>query len=121
MTTFIAAMSGVEVTLQSAATTGNGTTIAIPPSFNYHNFKITAASGVTAGAVTIEISNDPNDTNTWAALPSTPTQPVTVMAGADLLVPYTGRINFVRARISTTISGGANPSVTVTYFGAKQY
>lgn len=114
----IAAMSGVPVKLQDAATIGNGTVLAIPPSFRNHNFMITAAVGVTSGAVQVETSNDPSDAGTWAPLTASPT---TVVASTNILVAYTGILNFVRARISTTISGGGAPSVTVTYEGAKSY
>lgn len=118
-----AAMSGVVFKLQDAQTTGNGNVLAIPPSFQNHIFTVTAAAGVTSGAVTIETSNDPADAGTWAAIvpDKSVANPLTVVASADLLVPYSGRLNFVRARISTTIAGGGAPSVTVTYEGAKSY
>ena len=123
MATIPSAMSGVPYTLQAAQTTGNGNTLAIPPSFNNHTFTVTAAAGTTSGAVTIETSNDPADANTWAAIvpDKSIANPLTVTAGADLLIPYSGRLNIVRARISTTISGGGAPSVTVVYEGAKSY
>jgi hypothetical protein len=123
LTTIPAAMSGVPFALQAAAATGNGNVLAIPPSFNNHTFMVTASVGTTAGAVTIETSNDPNDPNTWAAIvpDKSIANPLTVNAGADLLVPYSGRLNIIRARISTTISGGSSPSVTVMYEGAKSY
>ncbi len=119
----IAAMSGVPVKQQDATTTGNGTVLALPPSFRNHTWIVTAASGVTSGAVTIETSNDPSDTGTWAVVPmaNSIANPLTVSAGADLLMEHTGLLNFVRARISTTIAGGGSPSVTVTYEGAKSY
>jgi len=110
-----AAMSGVTVNLQTAATTGNGTVLAIPSSFRYHDFMITGAGVVSAGAVTLETSNDPADAGTWAALASA----VTVQSGVDLLTQVVGLLNFVRARVSTNITGGGN--VTVTYLGAKNY
>jgi len=118
MATQFAAMSGVPFVLQSVKTTGNGEILAIPQSFTVHSFIITAATGVTAGAVQIEKSNDPADANVWDPLTATPT---TVVAASDVSIDYIGRLNFVRARISTTISGGGAPSVTVTYLGAKGY
>src|SRR5882762_5725746 len=111
----VAAMSGVPYKMQDAKATGNGDIVACPPSFRNHNFIITGASGVTAGAITLETSNDPADAGTWAPLASA----ITVVASTDILAAYTGLINFVRARISTTISGGGAPSVTVQYEGAK--
>lgn len=122
ITTVQAAMSGVPLTMLAAVTTGTSAPIAIPPSFQNHTFLVLAATGVTAGAVTIETSNDPNDAAVWAAIvpDKSVANPLTVST-ADLLIPYSGRLNFVRARINTTISGGGAPSVTVTYEGSKSY
>ena len=119
----VAAMSGVPYVMQNGTTTGNGDTIALPPSFRNHTFIVTAASGVTAGAVTIETSNNPLDAGTWAVVPmaNSIANPITVSAGADLMMEHTGLLNFVRARITTPISGGGAPGVTVTYTGAKSY
>ena len=114
----IAAMSSVPFKQQDAAATGNGTVLAVPPSFRNHTWIITGASGVNAGAIQIESSNDPADAGTWAPLTASPT---TVVASADVIVQVVGLLNFVRARISTTISGGGSPSVTVQYTGAKSY
>lgn len=118
----IAAMSGVVTPLITALTTGTGAALAIPPSFRNHNFMVTAAAAVTSGAVTIEASNSPDDAGTWAAIvmDKSVANPITV-AVADLLMSYTGLLNFVRARINTTIAGGGAPSVTVTYEGSKNY
>lgn len=121
----VAAMSGVPYKMQNATTTGNGDVVAPPPSVTIHEFLITAATGVTSGAITVETcSGDPTvDSNTWAIIvpDKSIANPLTVVAGADLLMPYTGRLGAVRARISTTIAGGGAPSVTVTYLGAKGY
>ena len=114
----VAAMSGVPYTLQAATTTGNGNIVAIPTSFRNHTIIITAAAGVTSGAIQIETANDPNDANTWAPLTASPT---TVVAASDVLVEYEGHLNFVRARVTTNISGGGAPSATVVYEGAKNY
>ena len=133
--TVVAAMSGVPVLQQNAQTTGNGTTLALPPSFRNHTWIVTAAAGVSSGAVTIETSNpnqlaspntvgDPTeDALTWAVVPmlNSIANPITVTAGADLMLEHAGLLNHVRARISTTIAGGGAPSVTVTYLGAKSY
>lgn len=123
MATIVAAMSGVPFIQQNAQTTGNGTVLALPPSFRNHTWIITAAAGTTSGAVTIEASNDPNDANTWAIVipANSVANPLNVSAGADLMIEHTGLLNFVRARISTTIAGGGAPSVTVIYEGAKSY
>jgi hypothetical protein len=120
MATIAAAMSGVPFALQAAATTGNGNVLAIPPSFRNHSFLVKGSSGVSSGAVTIETANDPADTNTWAAIDpiESVANPVTVVASADLMINYSGILNFVRARISTTVVGG---TVSVDYEGAKSY
>ena len=119
----IAAMSGVPFKQQDTQSTGNGTVLALPPSFRNHTWIVTAAAGVTSGAVTIETSNDPADAGTWAVVPmaNSIANPLTVLAGADLMMEHTGLLNFVRTRISTTIAGGGAPSVTVIYEGAKSY
>jgi hypothetical protein len=116
-----ALQSGVVTNLVSG-TTGTGVAFGVPSSFRYHNFMVTAAAGVTAGAVTIETTDDPTYAGTWAAIvpDKSIANPLTVGV-ANLLMPYTGMLSFVRARINTTISGGGSPSVTVTYFGAKNY
>jgi len=110
----IAAMPGVVTSMQAAATTGNGTVLAIPSTINNHNFMITGSAGIGAGAVTLETSNDPTYSGTWAQVAS----PITVVASAALLTKYTGLLNFVRARISTTVTGG---TVNVDYQGEKTY
>lgn len=120
MSTIAAAMSGVPFALQTAATTGNGSILAIPPSFRNHTFLVKGSVGVASGAVTIETSNSDADTATWAAIDpiESVANPVTVVANADVIVNYSGLLNFVRARISTTVVGG---TVSVDYEGAKSY
>jgi hypothetical protein len=114
----LAAMSGVPYKLQDTQSTGNGNILAIPPSFRNHTFTIQGAAGVTSGAVTIEHSNDYTNAGTWGLVVATAQ---TVVASTDILITVTGLFNFIRARISTTIAGGAAPSVTVIYEGAKSY
>ena len=115
MTTPLAAMSGVPVDLITALTTGNGV-IAIPPSFRQHTVIIKAAADVTAGAVQIETANEYDYAGTWAQIGG---GPITVVAATDLVANFAGIFNFVRARVSTTISGGVAPSVTVQYEGSS--
>ncbi len=117
-------MSGIPFDLQPALAAGaaDGNVLAIPNSFRHHNFLIrTTNATVSAGAVSIETSNDPNDANTWALIDPVESvaNPVTPVAGTDILINYIGVLNFVRARISTAITGGA--TVQVQYLGGKSY
>lgn len=111
-------MSGVPFKLQDAATTGNGTVIATPMSFRHHNILISAAAGVNAGAIQIETSNDPADAGTWAQVGG---GQIAVIASTDIVYNFEGIFSFIRARVSTTISGGGAPSATVQYTGGKSF
>ena len=106
-----AASRGVLITVQNAATTGNGLALAIPSMIKKHTFYIEGSAGVTAGAVQVEASNDPDYTGTWDAQGP----PVLVTASTQDTVGCDGVSLALRARISTPIVGG---TVTVTYFGA---
>ena len=117
MSSPVAAMSGVPITLLDTVTTGTSEVVAPPPSFRHHNFFITTPAGVNAGKVQMEASIDPDYAGTWAAVGAE----TTVVASATLLISHSGLLDFVRARVTTTISGGAGPSVTVVYEGAKSY
>lgn len=97
--------------LQVAATTGNGQAMACPASAKEHSFYIFAASGVTGGAIQIESADDPNFSGTWAPLGA----PIAVVASTEIIFNYTGSLIAVRARVSTTISGGGAPSANVNY------
>lgn len=124
--TVVAAMSGVPFDMLVAATTGSGTVVACPASFRNHNFIVAGTGTISAGTVTIETSNDPNYAGTWAPLipvagtTASPNPTATIVSGAEVLINYAGILNFVRARVSTTVTG-AGGSVTVTYEGAKSY
>lgn len=112
-----AAMSGIPLTLIDSKTTGNGI-VAVPPSFQNHNILIKTAADVTSGAVQIETNNDYTDAGTWAQVGG---GPITVVAATSVVANFSGYFNFLRARVSTTIAGGAAPSVIVQYTGAKSY
>ncbi len=113
----VAAMSGVPYALQSAATTGSGNIVCPPQSFRNHQLIITVPAGVTAGAIQPEASDDSTYTGTWAPIGG---GPVTVpSASSQVVVEFTGIYKAIRARISTTVSGGATPSVTVNYLGGS--
>lgn len=110
-----AAMRGVPIILQDGTTSGDGEQIAIPPSFNHHQIIIVAAADVTAGAIQPETALNPADTDddNWAPVGG---GPITVSTTAQEF-NWQGSYSGFRARISTAISGGAAPGVTVTYVG----
>lgn len=113
MTTYASAMRGIPVDLLPAGSvsTGAGTAIAIPPSFNNHKFTITTSAGVASGAVQPE-SADASYAGTWNPIGG---GPITVPAASSTLeYQFSGRFNAIRANITTIIGGG---TVQVTYTG----
>jgi hypothetical protein len=117
MATVVAAMSGVPFQQQVAATTGNGTVLALPMSWRNHTWIITGAGTVTTGTIQIEAGTDPTlDTGTWAVIGAL----TTILSATDLMIQATGIFQFVRARIVTGVTG-AGGSVTVTYIGGKSF
>ena len=122
MATIQAAMSGVALNLLTSTTTGTGTAIAIPSSFRNHEFLLTCATGVTAGTIQLEVGSDPTlDTATWAPLAATTLGAFTITSAVDQMIQFQGLIPYVRARVTTAVSGGAGPAATVIYTGAKSY
>lgn len=107
----ISPSAGTLVTLQDAKTTGNGEVIAPPPSFNRHTVIVKGATDVSAGKVKVEAADAPDYAGTWALIGSE----VTVGNGTEQIVSFTGIYPFIRARISTEVSGA---TVTVKYVGA---
>lgn len=105
------AMKGVKFSLQSAATTGNGTVAAIPPSFKQHKIYIKGSAGVSAGAVQIEAASVNDYSGTWGQIGG---GPITVTADVENQIDFSGQYRFIRARISTTVVDG---TVTVDYEG----
>ena len=98
--------------LQSKATTGNGTVQEITDLGNCHTVYITWLSGTTSGGITLETAPYPGYTGTWAAiLPE-----ILVASGAGTCVTVNIQhmpLACIRARVSTTVAGGATPGVTV--------
>jgi hypothetical protein len=107
-----ASLNGVPLALQSAATTGNGDIVAVPVSVKSNVLVIKGSSGVASGAVQVEAADDPTYASTWQQIGG---GPVTVLADTELMVTWTDRYPFVRARVSTVIAGG---TVTCSYFGS---
>lgn len=111
MTDYKSPMRGVPEVLQNLATTGNGTAIALPPSFRHHTLTIKGNGAVGAGAIQPETSDDITYAGTWNPLGG---GPITVVAASEIQYSWEGIFNAFRARISTDITVG---TVTVTYEG----
>ena len=109
----VAAVSGVAIVQQNAATTGNGVVLALPPSLRYHTWIIRGTGTVTTGKIKIETANDPADAGTWALIGSE----VTILSDVNLMVTAVGVFPFVRARFSADVTG-AGGKATVQYLGA---
>lgn len=114
----VAALVGVPVVLQEAGTsaTGNGLAVSCPYAAERHAFYVSGSAGIASGAVTFETAPAPDYTGTWDALvndKATPTaNPMTAVASKTLLYQYYGKLQAVRARISTVIGSG---TIEVTY------
>ena len=108
------ATKGVPVTLQNAQTSGNGLAIAIPPSFIHHKIIISWSAGVGAGAIQPENADNPNYSGTWAPVGGGPI--AFSAASSEITFEFVGVFAAIRARISTTVTGG---TVTVTYIGSN--
>jgi hypothetical protein len=78
-----------------------------------YGFHVETSAGVSAGAVKIETASDPNYAGTWAVLST-----VTLSAAStSQYVGITDAVRCIRARISTTVTGG---TVTVMVAGNRQ-
>ena len=108
----------VDQVLLNAVTTGSTayqSRSGSAPQIGYHHH-IKWASGVTAGAVTIECADDDDYTGTWASMM------VVTFSGTAPNQDYVytpGRPKAIRHRVSTTVSGGASPSVTTRLVGSS--
>lgn len=96
---------GLRVTLQSAATSGNGTAVDISKAYSATIY-CDGTGTVSTGVITIEESRDTAYTGTWSSL--TTITASTLTGGADAAVHLNGVYIAVRARISTTVTGGGS-------------
>lgn len=105
-------MRGVAVTLQAAgATTGDGNVIAIPDSFRNHKVFLIGSAGIGAGKVKVESAPTSDYAGTWALVGTEQT----LVASTVLEVNFTGIYKFIRARVSTNVTGG---TFEATYVGS---
>ena len=111
-------MIGTHVKLSSAATSGNGSVFTCDGEMERLTFYITTDTGVvSAGAITIEEAADPNYAGTWSTMNSDSggQAAITLVQGTTIARHYTGSFGAVRARYSTSLTGGA--TCTVDLFG----
>jgi hypothetical protein len=100
------------VTLQSAATTGNGDVINLRGAFSSQTLYVIWSAGTGAGVVTVETASTCDYAGTWGSLAT-----VTWSAASKTdEVKVFGNTVCMRARISTTVTGG---TVTVKAVAAK--
>lgn len=92
------------VTSLSAVTTGTGTVVSTSNAIQV-GWTIVWSAGVGAGEVTIEAANSSNYAGTWAAID---VQNFTAAPGANSAVvgTYPGPFQFVRARVTSNVTGG---------------
>lgn len=97
----------------NAATSGNGGTVDFGQPVNNISFSIVGSAGITAGAVTLQLSADGVN---WAVPPAgaftdnsaaTAANPYTVTASSVALFTTIGAaVRYARVNVSTTITGG---------------
>lgn len=97
------------VTSLSAVTTGTGTAVSCTNAIQV-GWSVVWSAGVTAGEVTIEAANSATYAGTWAVVD---VQNFTSAPSANSIMigTYPGPFQFVRARITSTVTDG---TVTVT-------
>lgn len=93
----------------NAVATGAGSAVNLGGMMRSLRAYATFASGVSAGVVTIEEAPSTDYAGTWAAIGTLGF----VDGGCATLAQAAGGMLAVRARITTTVSGGGSPTVTV--------
>lgn len=94
--------------LQDAQTTGNGTPLDVRNSGPEMGFYLIWSAGVNAGVVTIETADTSAYSGTWF-----PISVANFLDGSTGYVGIEGVFHYIRARISTNVTGG---TVTVKLF-----
>ena len=105
-------MNGVSVASLTTATTGSGTTIAIPSNMDNCQIEVLGAGTVSGGTLLLEENaNDPAYTGTWSTLATITAS--TLTGGASQVFHILGTMRFFRGRVSASITGGGTVSVNV--------
>lgn len=102
-------MAGGGILLQSAATTGNGSVVNCFGSGGEYLFEIVANGTVSGGAVQFEEAASSDYSGTWTAIDLSQS-PATSTRQA---VRKTGSYSYVRARITSNITGGGSITARV--------
>jgi hypothetical protein len=105
-------MRGVSTVLLSAVTTGTSEVVAVPNALQRLTLFLKAVGTVSTGKVKFEGSNDPTYAGAWVLIGSE----VTLTSDAILSVTSVAYYPFVRARVSTDLTGGA--ALTATIIGS---
>ena len=93
--------------LQDAATTGNGNEVDMRGQSGAYMLTVVGTGTVSTGAVQWETAPTSGYSGTWSPLG----QAITVVSGEVKQQQFTGPLHKVRARLSTSVTGGG--SVTV--------
>ena len=95
-------------TLQSAATTGNGSAGSVEDRGTVY---VVGAGTISGGTVVIEEAHSEDYSGTWSSLQTITASALT--GGAVQAIHVSGFYRAVRARISSTITGGGTISATL--------
>lgn len=99
-----------KITALSAVTTGTSNAFSLAD-VDLVGMDVEWAAGVTAGVIVLERATSQDYAGTWKALVTIDVAAVTPAATDGDAVTVVG--GFVRARVTTTVSGGGAPSATV--------
>jgi len=105
------ARRGVSETLQSLATTGNGTAFTANPVAQNHTVVVTGVGTISGGTVSIEEADTESYTGTWSVLATITASALT--GGAQQITHIAGLLQAVRARVSSNITGGGTISASL--------
>ena len=96
----------------SAVTSGTGAELAINGAYRNITCYISSAGTIAGGAVTLEEAPTTGYSGTWAAIGSATAVPTSGNTVAVIRATQ-GAYAYVRARISTSVSGGGTATVTI--------
>jgi len=95
---------GIALTLQTAATTGNGVVATIRPGTKDITITVTGAGTISGGTVSIEEASSESYAGTWSIMEDFPATDLT--GGAQKVLHFKGRYNAIRCRLASIAGGG---------------